>query len=338
MAEENEHIDYELITKFLAGEVSANEAAQVMLWREASESNSRTFSEMETLWKEAGKATPRKRAQVDVDKGWQSLNARIQTEESPKEVHKPEATIKPLYYYFSRVAALLVVGISLYWIYDLSTQPSGNVVLAAVDQVLNDTLPDGSTVSLNVSSQLTYEQSFGNSSRKVSLKGEGYFSVQHDAQKPFVVEANGTTVTVLGTSFYVQAYDSLGQITIGVKDGTVKVTTKNVEQILKAGETMIIDRSSKEIQAIEPFDPNALFWDSATLIFKNERLGIVFETLQMHYNSIIVVENKAILNCRLTARFYGEDIDQVLESISESFNLSAIKENKQYIISGSGCE
>lgn len=338
MTEENEHIDYELITKFLAGEASAEEVAKIMLWRNASESNSHDFAEMETLWKQAGRVMPHEKAAVDVEKGWQKLNARIKAEEGHKATNMPKAKTKPLYHYFARVAAVLVVGIGLYWLYDYSTKSSGNVVLATADQVLNDTLPDGSTVSLNAYSQLTYEQSFGNRSRKVSLKGEGFFNVEHDAQKPFIIAANGTTVTVLGTSFYVQAYDSLAHITIGVKEGVVRATTHNMEETVKAGETIVIDNSSKELLSVESFDPNTLFWDSETLIFQNERMDRVFETLRTYYNAKIVAENTAVLNCRLTARFYGEDVDQILESISASFNLNTIKEGDQYIVSGSGCE
>lgn len=340
MAEENEHINYELITKFLAGDANADEVAQVNSWRQASEANSHAFTEMETLWKQSGRTTLYKGVEVDVDveKGWQKLNARIEAEKEDEAAHRPAAKTKDLSYYLTRIAAVLVVGIGLYWVYDYSVKPSGNVVLSAADHVFNDTLPDGSTISLNIHSQLIYESSFGDQNRSVTLKGEGYFNVEHDAQSPFVVETNGTTVTVLGTSFYVQAYDSLENVTIGVKEGIVEVTTRQMEQIIKAGETIVIDKASEELQAVQPFDPNVLFWDSKTLIFQNERLEVVFEMVRRNYNAVIVVEHAPIMDCRLTARFYGEDTDRILESIGASFNLNIIKENNRYIISGSGCE
>lgn len=336
MAEGNEHINYELITKFLAGEANADEVAQVNSWRHASEANSYAFAEMETLWKQSTRATSHNKVEVDVEKGWQKLNARIEAEKEDKSAI-PEAKTKNLYYYLARIAAVLVVGMGLYWLYD-SVNPSENVVLATSDHVLNDTLPDGSTISLNLHSQLIYESSFGDQNRRVTLIGEGYFNVQHDAQRPFVIEAHNATVTVLGTSFYVRAYDSLANVTVGVKEGTVKVITREMEQIIQAGETIVIDKASQELQTVEPFDPNILFWETETLIFQNERLEVVFETLRRNYNAVFVVEHNPILDCSLTARFYGEDIDQILEGISASFNLLIVKDNNRYIISGSGCE
>lgn len=338
MAEQNANIDYELITKYLAGEANADEKAEVMQWRKASERNTRAFSEMETLWQQAGTITPHEKAKVDVDQGWQKLRARIKDGDKPIENYGSGAKTRRLYYYFSRMAAVLIVGFGFYWLYEQFSQPSENVVIATANQVLNDTLPDGSTVALNANSQLSYTKEFGDQQRNVSLKGEGFFNVEHDAQKPFIVEANGATVTVLGTSFYVRAYDSLAQITIGVKDGTVRVTALQIEQILKAGESVTIDNASKKMKAIEPFDPNALFWESETLIFQNEKLETVFETLETYYDLEIIVENIEVLDCRLTAKFYGEDINQILEIISTNFNLLSIQEDNRYIISGSGCE
>src|SRR5690606_14747465 len=98
MAEENEHIDYELITKVLAGEASLDEVETVRHWREASKHNALAFSEMETLWNKAGKVMPHQKAQVDVDKGWQKLNARIDEIENSKVQQHSQGEVKNLYY------------------------------------------------------------------------------------------------------------------------------------------------------------------------------------------------------------------------------------------------
>lgn len=338
MAEENEHIDYELITKVLAGEASLDEVETVRHWREASKHNALAFSEMETLWNKAGKVMPHQKAQVDVDKGWQKLNARIDEIENSKVQQHSQGEVKNLYYYFTRVAAVLVVGLSLYWIYSQSFEPSKNMEIIATHAPQTDTLSDGSIVTLNINSRLSYTKSFGDGERKVVLQGEGYFDVAHDANKAFIIETSGVEITVLGTSFYVKAYDTLAQMTIGVKEGLVKVTTAHIEKTVEAGETIIIDNASKQLEDLVPFDPNALFWESGSLIFQNERLESVFHVLVAHYNTEIAIQDPSIANCRLTAKFYGEDIDQILESICASFDLHALKENDQYIISGSGCE
>lgn len=338
MAEENEHIVYELIAKYFAGETTAEEESRIMLWRKASESNDHAFAKMKILWEQAGKIAPHKTAAVDVDKGWQKFKTRI--ESTDKVLEHPETASKDrsLYHYISRVAAVLVIGVGLYWAFQKLQPSKENIVLISADEVLNDTLPDGSAIALNTKSQLSFPEKFGNKQRNVSLKGEGFFHVKHNPQKPFTVAVRGALITVLGTSFYVQAYDSLERITVGVKEGAVKVATRHAEATLKAGESVMIDNVSKEIQTVGAFDPNALYWETNALIFQNEKLSTVFQTLEKHYAVNIVAENPKLLNCRLTAKFYSESIDQIFEIINTNFNLSSTNKGHLFIVSGNGCE
>ena len=67
-------------------------------------------------------------------------------------------------------------------------------------------LSDGSRVWLNAASSLHYPALFSGGGRRVELTGEGYFEVKHDPSKPFIVNANGTEVQVLGTHFNINAY------------------------------------------------------------------------------------------------------------------------------------
>jgi transmembrane sensor len=141
---------------------------------------------------------------------------------------------------------------------------------------------------------------------------------------------------VLGTSFYVKAYDSLAAIFVGVEEGMVKVIASGTNVILEAGESISIDKSTKQFQSLT-FNPNDLFWKSQTLIFRNERLEKVFATLEKKYNISINIVNKQILECRLSAKFYGEDIAQIFDIINMNFNLTIQEQDNQYTISGGGC-
>lgn len=67
-------------------------------------------------------------------------------------------------------------------------------------------LEDGTTVHLNAESELVYPSAFSKDVRTVSLVGEAYFDVAHDAGRPFVVEVDGYSIEVLGTQFNVTAY------------------------------------------------------------------------------------------------------------------------------------
>src|SRR6266705_1203492 len=66
-------------------------------------------------------------------------------------------------------------------------------------------LPDGSTVWLNASSNLTYDKDFGKNLREVNLTGEAFFDVVKDPAHPFIIHTNVIDVKVLGTEFNVRA-------------------------------------------------------------------------------------------------------------------------------------
>src|SRR5688572_8298430 len=85
-------------------------------------------------------------------------------------------------------------------------------------------LPDGSTVLLNEGSKLEYPITFSGDTREVFLQGEGYFDIQHNPSKPFVVKTANVTTTVLGTAFNVKAFPSEKHITVTVTRGKVKVS------------------------------------------------------------------------------------------------------------------
>ncbi len=86
-------------------------------------------------------------------------------------------------------------------------------------------LPDGTEVCLNVNSTLSYQQDFGREERKVTLSGEGYFKVQRDESKRFVVHTDVMDVTVLGTTFNMYAYEDKDFCEMALVEGSVCVNT-----------------------------------------------------------------------------------------------------------------
>jgi ferric-dicitrate binding protein FerR (iron transport regulator) len=86
------------------------------------------------------------------------------------------------------------------------------------------TLPDGTKVWLNAASSLRFPTAFTGKERRVEITGEGYFEVEHNAQKPFYVSVGKTEVKVLGTHFNVMAYDDEDAKQITLLEGSVLVS------------------------------------------------------------------------------------------------------------------
>lgn len=340
MADEGANIDYALVTKFLAGETTAEEHKAVSLWINASEGNRHAFARLKTTWEQSGRITPHEAADVDVDKAWRQFKNRIRPENNALPPEKTETKTRRLFHYLSRVAALLVIGIAGYFLYQSRQESPAveEVLLGTSLQVVTDTLPDGSLVTLNAHSKVAFPPEFSGDKRPVSLRGEAFFNVVPDPQKPFVVQAGGIEVTVLGTSFGIKVYDSLQAITVGVREGQVKVAAAQAGIILNAGQRITIDRVSLDFGPVTAYNPNDMYWESNTLIFQREELADVFRTLEKIYQIEITTENANILDCRLTAKFYGENIQQILEIINTNFNLTATHEGNRFTIAGQGCQ
>ncbi|MEY4003634.1 MAG: hypothetical protein RIT07_1676, partial [Bacteroidota bacterium] len=69
-------------------------------------------------------------------------------------------------------------------------------------------MPDGSEVTLNSNSRLSYDAEFSNHNRHITLSGQAHFEVKKNELLPFVVQSSHVNVTVLGTGFTVADYPS----------------------------------------------------------------------------------------------------------------------------------
>lgn len=343
MSEKNAHIDYELMTKYFAGEANDGERRQVEEWRQLSNENVTVFRQMEQLWKSSGRVVSYAEADVDTDKGWEKLKNKYTAADKLKDGQSTDRQTKTrsIGFYLYRVAAVLIVGLVVYTVYqggEEQPKPVDVTNLVALGNVLKDTLPDGSEIALNRSSSLSFSQEFGKEKRDVSLQGEAFFKVAKDENKPFTVTAGGIEVAVVGTSFYVKTYDSLNVLEVHVKEGKVKVSNQELgDVLLEAGESFVYDKTTREKVEGDVYDANAVYWNTKTLIFQNDDLTDVFDALRENYRVGIEVKNGQILSCRLTAKFTDERIDHIFEVMESSFDLTYEKEGNNFTVAGNGC-
>ena len=175
--------------------------------------------------------------------------------------------------------------------------------------------------------------------RKVVLKGEAYFSVKHEAEKPFIIEAEDILVRDIGTEFNLKAYPDKDTIEIIVTHGEVQFYTKNDEGLnLQAGEKAIYTKSSKKFYRIEKPDTNALAYKTKVFSFNNTDLKSVVNLLNEVYNSKIKLANEKLFNCRLTANFKEDNASIIAEVIAETMGLTITRKDDQIILDGKGCD
>ena len=117
--------------------------------------------------------------------------------------------------WFTRVAAVLIIGLGLFFAYE-----NNNVTYYGTNDIIPIVkLPDNSEVAINNNSEIEYQKWFWKNNRTIDLKGEAYFKVAKG--KTFEVNTNLGKVTVLGTQFNVNSKDNTFEVTC--YEGKVKV-------------------------------------------------------------------------------------------------------------------
>lgn len=202
-------------------------------------------------------------------------------------------------------------------------------------------LPDGSSVILNAGSTLDFPDSFQDqNNREVFLSGEGYFDIQHDAERPFLVHTEGLTTTVLGTAFNIKAYPEDRNITVTVTRGKVKVSDqKKVIGIITPNQQITFDKEQNAAKQAEVDSRNSIAWADKDIFFDDITLQEAVRQLSERFNTPIRLGNEALKSCRFTATFVrGENLDQILNVICE-FNGATYKNDGTGTIeiNGEGC-
>lgn len=180
-------------------------------------------------------------------------------------------------------------------------------------------LPDGSAVSLNAGSTLSYPSNMDTGDRLVKVFGEAFFSVVTKSSHPFKVQAKEMFVEVLGTRFNVRDYPEETYSQTFVVAGAVRVSYRDSSNILHAGDEANIDPTRLDQRTFilkSGVDTAAMAeWTKGILSFSDVDLPSLLRDLSRAYDVDIVLQGPAI-----THRFKGlvsvkEPLDQVIERL-----------------------
>lgn len=192
-------------------------------------------------------------------------------------------------------------------------------------------LPDGSKVWLNAASTITYPTAFEGNERKITIDGEAYLEVAHDASKPFKVQANNTEVVVLGTHFNVHAYNDEPVIRTTLVQGKVKVIKNTAAVILQPGEQAVLNAHSSLSIDHSPDIEEVLAWKNGLFRFNNADIETVMKQVERWYDVDVVYEG-----AKPEGHFRGKVPRNVMASemlkIIEASGVKCKIENKKIII------
>jgi len=329
----------ELLARYLAEECTESEKQQVEEWLRADRRNQQEFDRLRQVWEQS--AEDYSQALPDSSALWRRLQTSIGQEQQPfVAVHKPDGAGRTLQWAW-RIAAsvLLVVGLALsvyYW-----QQPDTVTQLTQTQEKKELTLPDGTKVWLNAGSKLSYPETFGANERKVTLEGEAYFEVMHlERDQPFIIAAGKTETTVLGTSFNVHAYPDL-EVQVTVVTGKVALASSREPAhrvVLTKGFTGRFDPATEEVQKEATRSLNQIAWKTGVLTFSKTPLNQVIDDISRYYHREIRLENASLGSCRFTARFDNQSFEQVIQTLSLTFDARINNQDQLILLQGGQCQ
>ncbi|MBS1751971.1 MAG: FecR domain-containing protein [Bacteroidetes bacterium] len=158
-------------------------------------------------------------------------------------------------------------------------------------RVIDMTLTDGSRVWLNSGSSVTYPVSFTGRERNVSVEGEAYFEVAHDAVNPFIVHKGQTAIRVLGTHFNVNAYEDESDLRVTLLQGAVQVTNQQYHAVIKPGEQAIVKQEGINLARKVDLE-QVMSWKDGYFRMKGTDLASLMRQIARWYDVEVVYENR----------------------------------------------
>jgi len=265
MAENYSNID-EIIFSYLKDEISVQEREMLTIWLASDPSHKNYFKQIYKIWNTVDLM---KENDDEVEKILEKVKFQLQGEE--KTSQKSLVSSRNILYAAGKWAAVFMIslcaGAFLYhWMEKKPLQPTQqstyNEITVPMGSKSKIRLPDGTVVTLNAGSKLTYRMDYGKVLREVEFSGEGYFKVAKQKDKPFIVHTSKASIRALGTEFNVKAYPDENIVETILVEGSVVInkiqpaidtkSLKNTESvILKPGQKLqILKKISLDQQSL----------------------------------------------------------------------------------------
>jgi transmembrane sensor len=327
----------ELLDKYCRNSCSEEELEIVLKWFERSAGTPEGKTYLFKIWEELQdkEESPDTDFDLLLDRIHHQINLN-RTNELMNESDFNLIKFKRKRYYITlltKAAAILMLpalGLGLYMAFKYQSvrntralfTMSYNEVFSSVDAITKVSLPDGSNIWLNHNSSLRYPSVFGDNSRNVELKGEGYFEVAHNERKPFIVTAGTIQIEAVGTTFNVMAYPEEDRVETSLIDGRVELhrTGSNGKIIhmleMKPNDLAVFQKANNEITNIKIDDDRYFSWKNGKLVFNGTPMDEVARKLGRWFNVDIQINDPKLLKLTYTATFVQESLPQVLELIS----------------------
>jgi len=327
--------DFETLVRFVLNEISLEE-------RQIIEQDLQSDSELRKIVREIRLITSveQKPFTIDnVDEKWNEVKKTIIRAPQEKQKNKiyrltnkknsKKQLRKRAFRIWRYVAAIVfAIGLSYYFssgFYNSNTKKTPDIEYKTLTVNKGERktimLYDGTTINLDADSELKYPKKFGDSSREVYLKGEGFFQVAKNPYKPFYIHTKNALIEVVGTKFNIRSWaeDDKG-VTVTVTEGKVALGLDNSKTSDKVYLTKNMQSSLSYLGKISKpvlVDPSKFTkWMHNEIYFQNASLNQVILQLERWYNLEFDVAEDLLNKKNLTVHLSNTNLNDVLELIA----------------------
>ncbi|MDZ7694063.1 MAG: FecR domain-containing protein [Balneolaceae bacterium] len=276
---------------------------------------------------------------VNKQKDWNSLEKRIGRESSFKKKSYYSVNKKSKTGWIFRVAVLLLIAATtgfaahLYFSGSRSAHDGSELVeWKAIDTEFSQqktiALSDGSTITLNANSSITYPAGWvrGNVT-EVYLEGEAYFSIvsrEKGEAPPFNVITDHGVIEVMGTKFVVATTEK--DTRVGLEKGKISIQKKDSQNDSSVSKKYVLEPNeiahySREIHEVTiSSHPNMdvfTSWVDQKIVLDSSPLSYLIYRIEHTFGVEVNVYDKNLYERRLTGTLKIKDLDHLVKSISD---------------------
>lgn len=181
-------------------------------------------------------------------------------------------------------------------------------------------LSDGTIVWLNSDSYIRYPVRFAGDTRQVELRGEAYFEVAKNSEKPFIVRMKEYNIRVTGTQFNARSYSNEETATTLVQ-GSVQIEKGGSVSKLSPGQQAILKDGQVQVRKVDV--ESYIAWRTGDFSFTQCRLENILDELARWYDVDVFYMNQQVKDYHFSAWFKrSSSISEVIAILEKTKKIS----------------
>lgn len=338
-------LDWESLLHVLEGKADRDEMNRVKAWIASSREHEKEFDLLQSAWNTPEFPFPKPDIEGALEKVMERAQVGSQTKNGVASRKMPLRRAHPAGRHSRtvlsmrpvRIAAVIAFAVAApLLILKILHGPGKIHVQIDHGEIQQIILDDGSRLTLDAGSTFTYPGKFSRTDRRVSLDGEAYFEIAPDPERPFMVHANASLITVLGTEFNVRSWRQYEKVQIVVAKGSVSI--RHSEQkpgvpgvIVRTGQVSTMRRDG----SITPPDTvnvaQVLAWLRQEKVFQFTPFREVLDQLERWYRVSITLTDTTHASQRLNVTIEKKSLDENLDMLALVTGLAYRAEGNQII-------